>query len=171
MILKYKDKKPKISETAFIAESAIIIGDVEIGDESSVWFNAVIRADQNKIIIGNKTSIQDNVVIHVDNDYNVTIGDNVSVGHGVVLHGCNIENNVIIGMNSTLLNKSKISKDSIVGANALISEGKTFPEKSLILGVPGKTKRKLEANEIESITKNSQEYIQLTKEYRKLNQN
>lgn len=169
MILEYKGKKPKIPKTAFIADSAVIIGDVEIGDESSVWFNAVIRGDQNKIIIGSRTSLQDNVVIHVDNVHNVLIGDNVSVGHGVVLHGCKIGNNVIVGMNSTVLNNSKIGTDSIVGANALVSEGKSFPEKSLILGIPGKVKRELEADEIESISKNAEEYLELTREYRKLN--
>lgn len=169
MILDYKDKSPKISETAFIADSAVIIGDVEIGDYSSVWFNATVRGDQNKIIIGNRTSIQDNAVIHVDNINGVQIGDNVSVGHGSVLHGCKIENNVIIGMNSTVLNGSEISNDSIVGANALISEGKKFPEKSLIIGVPGRIKRELEQVEIESIEKNAAEYVELINDYSKIN--
>lgn len=169
MILDYKDKSPKISETAFIADSAVIIGDVEIGDHSSVWFNATVRGDQNKIIIGNRTSIQDNAVIHVDNINDVQIGDNVSVGHGSVLHGCKIENNVIIGMNSTVLNGSEISNDSIVGANALISEGKKFPEKSLIIGVPGRIKRELEQVEIESIAKNAAEYVELINDYSKIN--
>jgi carbonic anhydrase/acetyltransferase-like protein (isoleucine patch superfamily) len=166
MIKDYKDKNPKISNTVFIADSADIIGDVEIGDYSSIWFNATIRGDQNKIKIGNRTSIQDNVVIHVDNTNEVQIGDNVSVGHGAVLHGCKIENNVIIGMNSTVLNGAEIGKNSIVGANALVSEGKKFPERSLIIGIPGKVKRELEDADIEAISKNAEEYVELTKEYR-----
>ena len=166
MITNYKDKTPKISKTVFVADSADIIGDVEIGDYSSIWFNATIRGDQNKIKIGNRTSIQDNVVIHVDHVNEVQVGDNVTVGHGAVLHGCRIENNVIIGMNSTVLNRAEIGKNSIVGANALVPEGKKFPERSLIIGVPGKVKRELEEVEIEAISRNAEEYVKLTKEYK-----
>ncbi|AKB82416.1 carbonic anhydrase, family 3 [Methanosarcina barkeri 3] len=166
MITSYKDKNPKISKTVFVADSADIIGDVEIGDSSSIWFNATLRGDQNKIKIGNRTSIQDNVVIHVDSTNEVQIGDNVTIGHGAVLHGCRIENNVIIGMNSTVLNGAEIGKNSIVGANALVPEGKKFPERSLIIGVPGKVKRELEEVEIEAILRNAEEYVELTKEYK-----
>jgi carbonic anhydrase/acetyltransferase-like protein (isoleucine patch superfamily) len=166
MITSYKDKNPKISKTVFVADSADIIGDVEIGDSSSIWFNATLRGDQNKIKIGNRTSIQDNVVIHVDSTNEVQIGDNVTIGHGAVLHGCRIENNVIIGMNSTVLNGVEIGKNSIVGANALVPEGKKFPERSLIIGVPGKIKRELEEVEIEAILRNAEEYVELTKEYK-----
>ena len=166
MITSYKDKNPKISKAVFVADSADIIGDVEIGDSSSIWFNATLRGDQNKIKIGNRTSIQDNVVIHVDSTNEVQIGDNVTIGHGAVLHGCRIENNVIIGMNSTVLNGAEIGKNSIVGANALVPEGKKFPERSLIIGVPGKVKRQLEEVEIEAILRNAEEYVELTKEYR-----
>ncbi len=165
MIVDFKSKSPKISETAFIADSADVIGDVEVGDFSSVWFNATVRGDQNKIKIGSRTSIQDNVVIHTDHINGVQIGDDVTVGHGAVLHGCRIESNVVIGMNSTVLNGAEIGQNSIVGANALISEGKKFPERSLIIGVPGKVKRELEKAEIEAITKNAEEYVELVREY------
>jgi len=164
--MDFKGKSPKISETAFIADSADIIGDVEIGDFSSVWFNAVIRADSNKIRIGSRTSIQDNVVIHINHEYEIQVGDDVSVGHGAVLHGCRIGNNVLIGMNSTVLNGAEIGSNSIIGANALVPEGKKFPENSLIIGVPGKVKREVEAIEIEAIAKNAEEYVELGKEYR-----
>ena len=166
MIMSFKGKRPKISETTFIADSADIIGDVEIGDFSSVWFGAVIRGDRNKIKIGDRTSIQDNVVIHADPGNNVDIGDGVSVGHSAVLHGCRIEDNVLIGMNSTILNGVEIGKDSIVGANALVPEGKKFPQNSVIIGVPGKVKRELEEVEIEAISRNAEEYVELTKEYK-----
>ena len=166
MILDFKGKSPKISETAFVADSADIVGDVEVGDFSSIWFNAVLRGDENKIKIGNRTSIQDNVVIHVNNEHEVQLGDDVSVGHGAVLHGCRVESNVIIGMNSTVLNGVEIGKNSIVGANALISEGKKFPENSLIIGIPGKVAREIGEAEIEGIAKNAAEYVKLGGEYR-----
>lgn len=167
MITGFKGKIPKISKTAFITSSADVIGDVEIGNNSSVWFNAVLRADKNKIKIGKGTSIQDNVVIHVDPQNGVQVGDNVSIGHGAVLHGCRIGDNVLIGMNSTILNGTEIGKNSIVGANALVSEGKKFPENSLIVGVPGKVKRQIQESEITSITENAQEYVELAEEYKK----
>lgn len=166
MIMNFKGKRPKVSETAFVADSADVIGDVEVGDFSSVWFNAVIRGDRNKIKIGNRTSIQDNVVIHADPENGVEIGNEVSVGHGAVLHGCKIGNNVLIGMNSTVLNGAEIGKNSIVGANALVPEGKKFPENSLIIGVPGKVKREVEKSEIEAITENAAEYVEFVREYR-----
>jgi carbonic anhydrase/acetyltransferase-like protein (isoleucine patch superfamily) len=166
MIMGFKGKSPKISGTAFIADSADVIGDVEVGDFSSVWFNAVLRGDRNKIRIGNRTSIQDNVVIHVDPVNGVQVGDDVSVGHGAVLHGCRIGSNVVIGMNSTVLNGAEIGENSIVGANALVPEGKKFPENSLIIGVPGKVKREIEEVEIEAIAENAAEYVELVMEYR-----
>jgi carbonic anhydrase/acetyltransferase-like protein (isoleucine patch superfamily) len=166
MIMSFKGKSPKISGTAFIADSADVIGDVEVGDFSSVWFNAVLRGDRNKIRIGNRTSIQDNVVIHVDPVNGVQVGDDVSVGHGAVLHGCRIGSNVVIGMNSTVLNGAEIGENSIVGANALVPEGKKFPENSLIIGVPGKVKREIEEAEIEAIAENAAEYVELVMEYR-----
>ena len=164
-IINFKGKSPKISETAFIADSANVIGDVEVGDFSSVWFNAVIRGDRNCIKIGNRTNIQDNVVIHVDSINGVQVEDDVSVGHGAVLHGCKVGNNVLIGMNSTILNGAEIGKNSIVGANALISEGKKFPESSLIIGVPGRVRRETEDKEIKAITKNAAEYAKSAIEY------
>lgn len=126
MIVDFKGRTPKISETTFIADSADIIGDVEVGDFSSIWFNAVLRGDRNKIKIGNRTSIQDNVVIHVNHEHEVQIGDDVSVGHGAVLHGCRIGNNVVIGMNSTVLNGAEIGKNSIMGQTHWFLREKSF---------------------------------------------
>lgn len=166
MRIYFNGKTPKISETAFVANSADIIGDVEVESYSSIWFNAVIRGDQNKIKIGSRTSIQDGVVIHADPENGVQIGDNVSVGHGAVLHGCRIEDNVLIGMNATVLNGAEIGKNSIVGANALVPQGKKFPPSSLIIGVPGTVKRETNKAEIEAIKKNADEYVEMAKEYR-----
>ncbi|MDD4496643.1 MAG: gamma carbonic anhydrase family protein [Methanosarcinaceae archaeon] len=168
MIMDFKGKSPKISEKAFVAGSADIIGDVEVGAFSSVWFGAAIRGDENRIKIGERTSIQDNSVIHVDSVNGVEIGDNVTVGHGAVIHGCKIEDNVLIGMNATVLNGAVIGKNSIVGANALVSEGKIFPENSLILGVPAKVKRELTEADIDAIMENAAEYVELAREYMKI---
>lgn len=166
MIIHFKGKSPKIAETAFVADSANLIGDVEVGSFSSIWFNAVLRGDQNKIEIGNRTSIQDGVVIHADPENRVQVGDNVSVGHGAVLHGCKIADNVLIGMNSTVLNGAEIGENSIVGANALVPQGKKFPANSLIIGVPGTIKRETNEAEVEAIKENAAEYVEMAGEYR-----
>lgn len=166
MRMSIKGKNPVIAETAFIADSADIIGNIEVGSFSSIWFNAVLRGDQNKIKIGNRTSIQDCVVIHADPKNEVQVGDNVTVGHGAVLHGCKIEDNVIIGMNSTVLNGAEIGKNSIVGANALVPQGKKFPANSLIIGVPGTVKRETNEVEVEAIKENANEYVEMATEYR-----
>lgn len=166
MIMDFKGRNPKIAETAFIADSADLIGDIEAGDFSSIWFNAVLRGDQNKIKIGSRTSIQDGAIIHADPENEVQVGDNVSVGHGAVLHGCKIGDNVIIGMNSTVLNGAEIGKNSIVGANALVPQGKKFPANSLIIGVPGTVKRELNEAEVRAIVENAEEYVAMTREYR-----
>ncbi|MDI9395135.1 MAG: gamma carbonic anhydrase family protein [Euryarchaeota archaeon] len=166
MIMDFKGKCPVIVETAFIADSADIIGDVEVGNFSSIWFNAVLRGDQNKIKIGDRTSIQDGVVIHADPENGVQVGDNVTVGHGAVLHGCRIEDNVLIGMNSTVLNGAEIGKNSIVGANTLVPQGKKFPANSLIIGVPGTVKRETNEVEVETIKENAEDYVKMAEDYR-----
>ncbi|NPE28801.1 gamma carbonic anhydrase family protein [Methanococcoides sp. SA1] len=166
MILKFKNKEPSISETAFIAGSADIIGDVEIGEGSSVWFNATIRGDKNEIIVGKKSSIQDNCVIHTDPPFKVKIGDNVSIGHGAILHGCTIGNNVLVGMNSTILDGVEIGDNCIIGANALVPPGKIIPPNSVVTGVPGKVRREANDEDIKMITENAAEYVRLANDYR-----
>jgi len=166
MIKNFKDKRPSISDQAYIADSADIIGDVEIGDFSSIWFNAVLRGDTGSIRIGSRTSIQDNVVIHADSPMNVQIGNDVTIGHGAVVHGCTIDDNVIIGMNSTILNGAHIGKNSIVGANALVPEGKRFPDNSIILGVPAKVKREATDQDMQNISENAAEYVALAEKYK-----
>ncbi|WP_445474554.1 gamma carbonic anhydrase family protein [Methanococcoides methylutens] len=166
MLLKFKDKEPIAAETAFIADSAEIIGDVTVGEDSSIWFNAVIRGDMDKIIIGKRTSIQDNSVIHTDPSTPTDIGDDVTVGHGAVLHSCRIGNNVLIGMNSTVLDGVEIGGNSIVGANALVPPGKKFPPNSVITGVPGKIRREATPEDVAMIRENAAEYVKLAAEYK-----
>ncbi|CAB3289115.1 carbonic anhydrase (gamma family Zn(II)-dependent enzymes) [Methanocaldococcus lauensis] len=152
-----------ISKTAKIAKTAIIVGDVTIGEYSSVWYNAVIRGDLEKIIIGNYSNVQDCCVIHCSKGYPVRIGDYVSIGHGAVVHGCIIENNVLVGMNATILNGAKIGENCIIGANALVTQNKEIPPNSLVLGVPGRVVRTLTDEEIKSIKENALRYVELSK--------
>jgi carbonic anhydrase/acetyltransferase-like protein (isoleucine patch superfamily) len=166
MLLEFKNKEPSISETSFVAGSADIIGDVKIGEGSSVWFNATIRGDKDEILVGKKSSIQDNCVIHTDPPFKVKIGNNVSIGHGAILHGCTIGNNVLVGMNSTVLDGAEVGKNCIIGANALIPPGKIIPPNSVVTGVPGKVRREATVEDVQMIAENAAEYVRLANEYR-----
>lgn len=137
-IREFKGKKPKIHSTAFISESCYIVGDVEIGENSSVWPGAVIRGDYGTIIIGKNTVVQDNCVLHTDDSLH--IGDNVQITHSAVIHGGRIGNNVMIGTNSTVLESVKIGQFCFIGANALVLANTVVPDNSLVIGVPGKIK-------------------------------
>ncbi len=157
--------KPKLHKSVFVAEGAQIWGDVEIGEGSSVWFNAVIRGDEGKITIGRNTNIQDNAVLHSDMLVGIQIGDNVTIGHGAVIRGCKIGNNVMVGMNSTIMTNSEIGENSIVGANTFVPYDKKFPPRSLILGVPAKLVRELKEEELETIRMATRIYEGLVKNY------
>ncbi|MGB6329749.1 MAG: gamma carbonic anhydrase family protein [Halarcobacter sp.] len=165
MILKFKEHYPKIDSSAWIAPSADIIGKVSIGEDSSVWFQCVIRSDVNEVIIGNNSNIQDLSCIHTDVDSKTIIGDNVTIGHKVMLHGCIIENNCLIGMSATILDNAVIGEGSIVGANSLVTSGKKFPPKSLIMGSPAKVVRELSNEEVEGLIKHAASYVAYKNEY------
>ncbi|MBU0530653.1 MAG: gamma carbonic anhydrase family protein [Candidatus Aenigmatarchaeota archaeon] len=167
MIYKYKDKRPNIHKTVFIAPSADIIGDVIIGENSSVWFNSVVRGDESTITIGKNTNIQDCTTIHGCGHHPVLIKDGVTVGHDACVHGCTINSDCIIGMGATLLNGCVIGKESIIGAGAVITENTKIPPRSLVVGVPAKVVRKITANNLRQIKENAEEYILLKKEYLK----
>ncbi|MGZ7066793.1 MAG: gamma carbonic anhydrase family protein [Methanobacterium sp.] len=152
-----------IHDSVKIFKGAQIIENVEIDEYSSVWYNAVIRGDMSSIKIGKYTNVQDNCVIHSSHGYPLVLGDYVSVGHAAVLHGCIIGDNTLIGINSTVLNGVKIGKNSIIGAGAVITEGKEFKDNSLILGIPGKTIRKLNNEEIDRIKENAIRYSKVAK--------
>jgi len=166
--MNYKDfniLKQDIDKTVAKFPGSHIVGDVKIGENSSVWYNAVIRGDRGPIVIGKNSNVQDNCVIHCADNITTSLGNNVSIGHGAILHGCQIKDNVIIGMNATVLNEAKIAKDSVVGAGALVTEGKEFPERSLIIGVPGKVVRQLSSEEVEKIKENALIYVELAESY------
>lgn len=152
-------KTPKIDESVYIAEGGRVIGDVILHKNVSIWYNATLRADVNRIEIGDNSNIQDNAVIHLSHDSNTIIGEHVTVGHSAIVHGATIEDNVIIGMGATILDNAVIGKNSIIAANALVSKDKVIPEGSLVMGVPGKVVRKLTEEEIKSNLENAKFYV------------
>ena len=166
MKLQFNGVAPSINENAYVSESVDIIGDVKVEENVSIWFGARLRADMNKIVIGANSNIQENAVVHVDIESPVIIGENVTIGHSAIIHGCNISNNVLVGMGSIILNNAKISKNSIVGAGALVTQGKEFEEGVLILGNPAKVVRKLSEEEIKSIKSSADNYVALSKKYK-----
>jgi len=149
----------------FIATNATVIGKVTLGDDVSIWFGAVLRADGDAIKIGNRTNIQDNAVIHVDPGFPTHIGNNCIIGHLAMVHGATIGNHVLVGMHSTILNGAEIGDFCIIGANALVTAGTKIPPNSLVMGVPAKFIKTLNADQIESIKKNADVYVRLKDEY------
>ncbi|SNT50196.1 Carbonic anhydrase or acetyltransferase, isoleucine patch superfamily [Bacillus sp. OK838] len=166
MIIPYNNKKPSIHETVFIAPGAHLIGDISIGKESTIWFNSVLRGDEDSITIGEKCSIQDNSTIHLFQGCPVVIEDEVTVGHNVILHGCKIGKRSIIGMGSTILDNVEIGEECIVGANTLISSGKSIPPRSLVVGSPGKVVRRLNDKDLELIQLSIDTYVQKGKDFK-----
>ena len=166
MIHEFLGKKPTIHPTAFVVESAEIIGDVTIGEESSAWYNVTIRGDVNLIAIGDRSNVQDNVCIHVMNQTGPTlIGNEVTIGHGAVIHGCTIHDRVLIGINATVLDKVIVKSDVIIAAGALVPPNKTLESGYLYMGAPAKAARKLSDVEIASIRKYSQNYVKYSRAY------
>lgn len=165
MIMKFKEWYPKIDSTAWVAPGANIIGNVEIGENSSIWFGCVLRGDVNEIKIGKNTNVQDLSMIHMDTDSKTTLGDNVTIGHKVMLHGCTIEDNCLIGMSATILDNAVIGEGSIVGANSLVTQGKKFPPKSLIMGSPAKVVKQLTDEDVQGLIKHAGHYVDYKNDY------
>ncbi|MFW2554847.1 gamma carbonic anhydrase family protein [Aliarcobacter butzleri] len=166
MILKFKEFYPKIDPSAWIAPSADLIGNIEIGEDSSVWFGCVIRSDINEVKIGKNTNIQDLSCIHTDKNSKTIIGNNVTVGHKVMLHGCIIEDNCLIGMSATILDNAVIGEGSIVGANSLVTAGKVFPPRSMIMGSPAKVVKQLSQEDVDKLIAHAGRYVEYKNEYR-----
>ncbi|WP_298813288.1 gamma carbonic anhydrase family protein [uncultured Sphingomonas sp.] len=155
----FKGKRPTRHATAWVAPSADVIGDVVLGEDVSVWFRAVIRADNTPIPIGARSNVQEGAMLHSDPGSPLTIGEDVTVGHHAILHGCTIGNRVLIGMGATVLNNAVIADDCLVGAGALVTEGKTFPPGSLIVGSPAKTVRQLDERAIAMLKVSAAHYV------------
>jgi carbonic anhydrase/acetyltransferase-like protein (isoleucine patch superfamily) len=157
-VLAFGGRRPDIADDVFIADGAFVIGDVTIGPGSSVWYNAVLRGDIAPIRIGRGSNIQDGAVVHVDEDVPCVIGDGVVVGHGAVVHSATVEDGVMVAMHATLLSRSVVGRESIVGANALVPEGKAFPPRSLIVGVPGKAIKDVSQEQVDAVRDNARRY-------------
>jgi carbonic anhydrase/acetyltransferase-like protein (isoleucine patch superfamily) len=167
MIRQYKGKTPEIDSSAYIDDSAHVIGDVVIGEESSVWFNATIRGDVNYIRIGARTNIQDSSVLHVTKGtHPLFIGSEVTVGHNVTLHGCTIKDRCLIGMGAIVLDGAEIGEDSIVGAGALVKEGMRVKPGTLVVGVPAREVRQLTDEEVQRIKTSAGNYIDYMSDYK-----
>ena len=165
-IYQLDDLKPVIADSAWVADSAQVMGDVTLAADSSVWFGAIIRGDTDRISIGACTNIQDGSVLHADHDMPLTIGENVTVGHQVMLHGCTIGDGSLIGIQAVVLNGAKIGKNCLVGAGALVTEGKEFPDGSMILGSPAKAVRQLSEAQLAGLKMSAQHYIDNARRYK-----
>lgn len=150
----------------YIAKGAVVVGNVELGENASIWYNAVLRADNRKIHIGNNSNIQDNVTVHVQRVLDVWVGDNVTVGHNAIVHACEIGDNTLIGMGSIIMNRAKVGKNCIIGAGAIVTEDTVIPDNSLALGIPARVKREVTPEEIEKNRQSSLHYVALAKEYK-----
>lgn len=166
MLRPYRGRLPVVHPTAYVDASAQVIGDVEIGAESSIWMNAVVRGDVNTIRIGDRSNIQDGSVVHVMHETHPTrIGDDVTIGHAAVVHGCTIGSRVLIGMGATILNGAVVGEDSIVAAGSLVTEGAVIPPRSLVMGSPAKVRRPLSDEDVASILEYAANYVRYKKDY------
>lgn len=165
MILSYKGKSPNASKSAFIAENAVAAGNVTLKSGSSVWFCAVVRAEEESITVGENTNIQDNCTVHSSKGFPVKIGNNVTIGHNAVVHGCTVGDGSLIGMNATVLNGAVIGKNCLVGAGALVTENKVFPDNTLILGVPARAVGTVDKKAEGQLAENAKHYLEMAKEY------
>ncbi len=168
ILLPFNGKRPRVAESAFIAPNAVLIGDVTVEEDASVWFGAVLRGDHTEhgIVVGAGTSVQDNCVIHVGGWGPTVIGERVTVGHGAKFESCSIGDGSLIGMNAVILQNARIGKECVVAANAVVVEGAEIPDHSLVAGVPGKVKKQLDGSAAEWVRRGGQHYIELARSYR-----
>ncbi len=165
-IYQLDDKTPQIADSAWVADNAEVMGDVRLGENVSIWFNTTLRGDNDPITIGDGTNIQDGSVLHTDEGVPLTIGRNVTVGHMVMLHGCSIGDESLIGIGAIVLNGAKIGRNCLVGAGALVTEGKEFPDGSMIIGSPAKVVRQLTPEQIDGLRHSAQHYIDNARRYK-----
>jgi|TARA_B110000914_G_C15350576_1_gene393693 carbonic anhydrase/acetyltransferase-like protein (isoleucine patch superfamily) len=160
-------KTPKIDETAFIADGAKVIGDVILSENSSIWYNTVCRADINQIVIGKRSNIQDNSVIHLENDQGVIVGNDVTVGHNAIIHGCTIKDGALIGMGAIIMNGAIIGRGAVIGAGALVKENMNVPDLALVVGIPGKIVKTLTEDTFDQNVKWAKKYVKLAELHQK----
>lgn len=165
MLIEYNGKKPKVSEKAFVAPDATLIGDVEVAEGASIWFGARLRGDIGKITVGARTSVQDNVVVHVFAGGKTAIGEDVTVAHGAVLHNCIVEKGAVIGMNAVILDNAVIGEQAIIAAGSVVAEGTQIPPRSLAAGAPAQVKKELSGKSLLWVELSAQAYVELAKNY------
>ncbi len=164
MVLEFEGIEPNVLGQIFIGDGAKVIGNVTLENGVNIWYNAVVRGDENEIYIGKNSNIQDNCVVHVTEQYSTKIGDNVTVGHNATIHGCTIENNCLIGMNAVILDGAHIGEGSIVGANAVVTGGMKIPKNSLVLGTPAKVVKEIDKSEENKL--HAENYVKLANKYK-----
>ena len=165
-IYQLDEHLPRIAASAWVADSAQVMGNVELDEDASIWFGAILRGDTEVLRIGRATNVQDGSVIHADLGYPVTLGANVTVGHQVMLHGCTIGDGALIGIQAVVLNGAKIGRHCLVGAGALVTEGKEFPDGSLIVGSPARVVRQLTPEQIEGLQRSAEHYVANARRFR-----
>ncbi|MBT7649735.1 MAG: gamma carbonic anhydrase family protein [Opitutae bacterium] len=165
---EFLSKKPTLAPSAYVSPTANVIGDVRLGDFSSVWYGSILRGDINYIEIGSHSNLQDGVIGHLSNDFPLIVGDFVTVGHGAVIHACQVEDECLIGMNSTVLDGAVIGKHSIIAAGTVVPQGMVVPKGSLVAGVPGQIKRTLTADQRAGIKGWAEKYIEVAKAHKNL---
>lgn len=165
MIIPYNGRFPKIGRNVFIAPTAVVIGDVIIEEDASIWFGAVVRGDRDRIAIGAGTNIQDNCTLHVDRDHPLSIGSEVTIGHNAIIHGCTIEDRVLVGINATILNDAVVHAGSVVAAGAVVAEGMEIGSLQLAAGIPAKIKKKYERDRAEHNAREAKIYIDLARDF------
>jgi carbonic anhydrase/acetyltransferase-like protein (isoleucine patch superfamily) len=165
-LYRLDDLTPRLADTAWVADSAQVIGNVELGAGASVWFGAILRGDSEVLRIGKGTNVQDGSVIHADPGFPATLGDHVSVGHQAMLHGCTVGDGTLIGIQAVVLNGARIGKHCLVGAGALVTEGKAFPDGSMILGSPAKVVRSLTPEQIDALRHIADHYVENARRYK-----
>lgn len=166
MIYRYMGNSPEIDKSVFIAPTATLIGRVKVAAGASIWFNTILRGDINSVEVGKNSNIQDNCVLHVTNEHAVRVAERVTVGHGVILHGCTVESDCLIGMGSILLDGVVINEGSLVAAGAVVSPGTQVPANSLVMGIPGKVVRTLSVEERSRMSTNWNSYVSYAQEYK-----
>ena len=165
-LYRLDDRVPRLHESAWVADSATVLGDVELEEDASVWFGAVLRGDTELLRVGRGSNVQDGSVLHADSGYPTTIGDGVTIGHQVMLHGCTIGAGSLVGIGSIILNGARIGRQSLVGARSLVTEGKSFPDGSLIMGTPAVVVRALSAEQIEGLRQSAEHYVANARRFR-----
>ena len=167
LILSFNGKTPKIAQSVFLAPTAVIIGDVEIGENASIWFGAVIRGDhpKHRIVIGAGTSVQENAVIHVGKSAPTMVGENVTIGHGAKFESCSIGNRTIIGMNAIILNDANVGRECVIAANSVVLEGTQIPDRSVVAGVPGTIKKVFDGSSADGMKVGGKHYIRVSRAY------